>query len=840
MSGTQFPLEVRPQIPAELPRLPELANNLIYTWDRDLRHLFRQLNNALYEACNGNLGVFLRRLAQADLDAAARNPAYRDGYQRVIASYDAYHARQMPADLCAHLDPKQDLVAYFCFEFGFHESLPLYSGGLGILAADHCKAASDLAVPLVGVGLLYHQGFFEQHVDARGRQVEQYKTTQLEDLPLQIATDTDGREITVSVQIGTDNVRLRIWRGKAGHTTLYLLDSDLPDNRDVHRSITYRLYGGDESTRVMQEIVLGIGGVRALNALGIKPTVWHLNEGHAAFQIIERCHEKESEGMPFAAAIEQVAAATVFTTHTPVAAGHDVFSWGVIEQHLGHYLHSIGFEVGRLLQLANSGQPDRVNMTSLALRGSRHHNGVSKVHGRVASANERYIWPEIPPDENPIESVTNGVHLQTFLALEWVNLFDIRFSDWRANLSVPEYWSRIDSIPDHQFWSIRQELTAELFADVDKRLRRQHQANGIAHSTIERATRLLRQPARDVLVLGFARRFATYKRATLIFSERERLARLLNDPARPVVLIVAGKAHPHDEPGKRLIEQVYELSMKPEFVGKVLLVENYDLALARKLVAGVDVWLNNPEYPLEASGTSGMKAAINGAINLSVLDGWWAEGFDGSNGWGINPHDVAWDSDYRFREEGRDLIDLLENHVIPSYFEANATGAWIRMAKASMRTIIPRFNAERMVREYVEKLYCPAARQNRALATNHAAERLAEWKKRVGDQWHGVRLERIDAPRSQAAHGERIVVELRAQLAGLLPQDVRVECVVDPGEGPSMTFRANEVPSDSPSNAGFRIEFVPPFPGMQTYQIRMYPYHELLSHPFEMGRMLWI
>jgi starch phosphorylase len=302
---------------------------------------------------------------------------------------------------------------------------------------------------------------------------------------------------------------------------------------------------------------------------------------------------------------------------------------------------------------------------------------------------------------------------------------------------------------------------------------------------------------------------------------------------------VAGKAHPHDEPGKRLIEQVYELSMKPEFIGKVLLVENYDLALARKLVAGVDVWLNNPEYPLEASGTSGMKAAINGAINLSVLDGWWAEGFDGTNGWGINPHDVSWDSDYRFREEGRDLIDLLENQVIPSYFEAD-TGAWIRMAKASMRTIIPRFNAERMVREYVEKLYCPAARQNRVLATNHAAERLAEWKKRIGDRWHAVGLARIDTPKSQTTHGEHVVIELKAQLTGLLPQDVRVECVVDQNDGASMTFRATEVPSDSAPDVAFRIEFVPPFPGLQTYQVRMYPYHELLSHPFEMGRMLWI
>ncbi len=840
MSGTQFSLEVRPRIPAELPRLPELANNLIYTWDRDLRHLFRQLDNSLYEACGGNLNLFLRRLGQTTFDAAARNAAYLDIYQRVVASYDTYHAKTMPADLAACLDPKDDLIAYFCFEFGFHESLPLYSGGLGILAADHCKAASDLAIPLVAIGLLYHQGFFEQHIDVRGRQVEQYRTTRLEDLPLQLAVDSNGTPLEVSVLIGTDTVHLRIWRARAGHTTLYLLDSDLPSNGDAYRSITGRLYGGDESTRVMQEIVLGVGGVRALAVLGIQPTVWHLNEGHAAFQIVERCHALMTQGHSFAAALEHVAAATVFTTHTPVAAGHDVFNRGLIEHLLGPYLRSIGFETDVLLGLSHNGDRDRVNMTALALYGSRHHNGVSRVHGHVASVNESYVWPEIPPDENPITYVTNGVHLQTFLALEWVNLFDIRFGDWRTRLSDPEYWSCIETVPNHQFWSIRQELTSELFVDVEKRIRHQHESNGVASSTIDRATRLLNMPAKDVLVLGFARRFATYKRATLVFSERDRLAKLLNDPARPVVLIMAGKAHPHDEPGKRLIEQVHELSMKPEFIGKILLVENYDLALARKLVAGVDVWLNNPEFPLEASGTSGMKAAINGGINLSVLDGWWAEGFDGTNGWGIKPHDVAWDSEYRFREEGRDLIDLLENHVIPLYFDSESSREWIAMAKASMRTIIPRFNAQRMVREYVRNLYSPAARQNRALALDRGAERLAEWKQRVAQLWGGVRLTRVDAPQTQVAHGDTVVIDLRAQLAGLQPSDVRVECVVTQDELAPVSFSAIEVPAESGGDVAFRLQFAPPFAGQQTYQIRMYPFHELLSHRFEMGRMLWI
>jgi starch phosphorylase len=840
MSGTRFSLEVRPQIPSELRRLPEFANNLIYTWDRDLRGLFRQLDDGLYDACGGNLNVFLRRLAQSDLDRAAKDPTFITAYQRVATAYDAYHARQMPEELCRHLDPTQDLVAYFCFEFGFHESLPLYSGGLGILAADHCKAASDLALPLVAVGLLYHQGFFEQHIDARGRQIEQYTTTRVEDLPLALAVDADGRELRVAVPVGEANVDLRIWRGRAGHTTVLLLDSDVPQNHEAHRSITHRLYGGDGSTRVMQEIVLGIGGVRALQVLGIKPTVWHLNEGHAALQIIERCHARMRDGMSFGAAIEQVAAATVFTTHTPVAAGHDVFSWALIQQHLGPYLRSVGFDVGLLLDEPINSVPERLNMTALALRGSRHQNGVSKIHGEVASVNERYVWPEILPEDNPITHVTNGVHLQTFLALQWVNLFDVRFGDWRGNLSRPDFWSCIDAIPDHQFWSIRQELTAELFVDINKRLFRQHQGNGLASSTIDRATRLVHRPAEDVLVLGFARRFATYKRATLLFSERDRLARLLNDAERPVVLIMAGKAHPHDEPGKRLIEQVYELSMRPEFIGRVLLVENYDLALARKLVAGVDVWINNPEYPLEASGTSGMKAAINGAINLSLLDGWWAEGFDGNNGWGIKPHDVNWDSDYRFREEGRDLIDLLENQVIPLYFDSDSSRKWIALAKASMRSIIPRFNAERMVREYIEALYCPAARQHRRLADGQTAEALAGWKRRIVEQWPAVKIARIDTPPTYVRHADSVRFELRAELAGLAHDDMRVECVVSQDGRESRTFNATEAPSQAPGQALFQVEFKPPFAGHQTYQIRMYPYHELLSHPFEMGRMLWI
>ena len=849
MTGTRFSLEVRPRVPLNLARLPEVAGNLIYSWDRDLRQLFRYLDNELYDACGCNPTVFLRRVAQSRLDAASEDPGFIEAYTRVTSVYDSYHAKRMPAALRAHLDAEHDLVAYLCLEFGLHESVPLYSGGLGILAGDHCKAASDLALPFVAVGLLYRQGYFEQRLAESGEQVAHYNSTRFEDLPLTLLRDHDGRELRVTAPMGVEDVQLRIWSGRVGHTRLCLLDADLEANSEELRSVTHRLYGGDRTTRIRQEIVLGIGGVRAVRALGLAPTVWHMNEGHAAFQIIERCREHTASGLCFDVALETVAAANVFTTHTPVPAGHDVFDETLVEQHLGGYCERAGIALEQLIALGNDTQNHHLNMTALALRGSRHHNGVSRDHGDVAAAMERYVWPEVPAEENPLTYVTNGVHLPTFLALEWVNLFDIRFRDWRGNLSNESYWACIDDVPDHRFLSVRQELKETLRADVRRRLIDQHRRNGVAEATIERAVALLEDPHRDVLLVGFARRFATYKRATLIFSDADRLARLLGNEERPVVLIMAGKAHPHDEPGQALIRQVYGLAMSKPFLGRVHVVENYDLALARQLVAGVDVWLNTPEHPLEASGTSGMKAAMNGVINLSVLDGWWGEGFDGSNGWAIRPHDKRWDAAYRQHEEAHDLLETLERKVIPAYFDRGHTPHWVAMAKASMKTIIPRFNAERMVRHYVHHLYGPAARQGRRLAEHGArgATDLAAWKTRVRAAWPIVSMRRRDGAAVALEQGQLLHIELSLTLNGLTPADVRVECLVSeraddpPDRWRAFTFdlaagRHNE----GDGTFDCELSATPPFSGVQSYRIRMYPHHALLTHPFEMGRMCWV
>ncbi len=842
MPGTRFTIEVRPSLPEPLSRLAELANNLIYTWDRDLRRLFRRLDNDLYEACGANLKLFLRRVSQQTLNDAVNNPVFMQGFQHVLHSYDAYRSRTLRKGLEEHLDPGRDLVAYFCFEFGFHESLPLYSGGLGILAADHCKAASDLAVPLVGVGLLYHQGFFEQLINPEGQQQEHYATTDFDALPLTIATAADGAELHVTAPIGQDEVSLRIWQATAGNVQLVLLDSNLAENPEPLRSVTHRLYGGGQIDRIRQEIVLGIGGVRALRLLGLEPTVWHLNEGHAAFQIIERVREYMHEDGEFSgdfdAALERVAVGTVFTTHTPVAAGHDVFDDAEIAQELGPYLRQIGQDAERVLGVGRNDHPGHLNMTALALRGSRFHNGVSRVHGDVAAANERYIWPEVPPPENLPTYITNGVHLQTFLALEWVSLFDNRFPDWRSNLGNEAFWRCLDSIADHHLLDLRRELKQQLFANLKRRLVAQHRRNGLAESTIEKLTDF--EPSADALVLGFARRFATYKRAMLLFTDLERTVRLLTNPERPVLIIMAGKAHPHDEPGKALIQQIYQLSQRPELAGRLHMVENYDIALARSLVAGVDVWLNTPQHPLEASGTSGMKAGINGTINLSVLDGWWAEAYDGANGWAIRPHAPDWDDAYREREEANDLMDLLERHVVPTFFDDKP--AWAERARTSMRTLIPRFNAERMVREYVAQLYGPATRAARRLSADAGASRLVEWKRRVAACWDGVSISRDDTPQTQVGDGDKVTLSVSANLNGLDAGDVRVECLVENGmAGPPqkttiIPFR--HVGGSSPGR--FELCFQPPFPGLQSYRIRIYPCHELLTHPYEMGRMRWV
>lgn len=850
MAGKTFSIEIQPRIPSQLARLEELANDLLYSWDRSVRALFHRLDDELWQTSGHSPKVFLRRISQERLEEAIHDQVFMEDFNRVLSVYDTYKKSRHTSEIQS-LDPETDLVAYFCAEFGFHESLPIYSGGLGILAGDHCKAASDLAIPFVAMGLLYRQGYFTQTIDSLGNQIPHYATTDFADLPITPALDPKGNEVQVSVVSNNSTIHIKVWEARAGRIKLYLLDTDIPENNEDNRSITYRLYGGDKSTRIQQEIVLGVGGVRALAALGLKPTIWHINEGHSAFQIIERCYQLVRDGMPFNSAIELVAAGTIFTTHTPVPAGHDIFEHALIDKYLDNYETQLGISRDDFLSLGVSpGNQGGFNMTALAMRGSRFQNGVSRIHGTIASQMEGYVWPQIPHQENPISYVTNGVHVPTFLAREWLNLFDMRFKEWRNKLTDPSYWECIDEIPDHRYWSLRQSLKGEMMEHVWRRAVQQMRRNGCSEAQMKRLVRFIEPRETDILTLGFARRFATYKRATLLFSDPKRLERLLNDVDRPVILIFAGKAHPHDQPGQHLIRVIHEFSRRPEFEGRILLLEGYDMSLARKLVSGVDVWLNTPEYPLEASGTSGEKAGINGVINLSVLDGWWGEGCTSDNGWGIMPHGQEFDAEYRNQEEAKDLLDIIENEVIPMYYERDGRGysqEWVQMSKASMRTIIPNFNAQRMVKDYVNNFYSRANNHQKTLSANNnePAYEVAAWKTRVYDTWPKVKIRRIDEANGPILSGDSLPIRIAADLAGLSSDDVIVECIVGSEDRrgefqPYEHFIFEAIGQNENNETLFSINLKPSLPGKQLYKLRMYPSHRLLANRFESGCMLWI
>lgn len=845
---TQFRLEARPTLPEAIDRLEHLANDLFYSWDHGVRSLFFRIDPMLWQKVEHNPKIFLRRVAQARLDEASEDRAFMGEYRRILSSYDAYLEAEPVPEVLEALDPEQDLVAYFCAEFGFHESFPIYSGGLGILAGDHCKAASDLGLPFVAVGLLYRQGYFIQTIDARGHQVARYRHHSSDELPITPVLD-NGEQMTVSVPFPDREVFARIWQARIGHITLYLLDSNTPENSPEDRELTLQLYGGDSGTRISQEMLLGIGGARALVALGITPTVWHINEGHAAFLVLERCRMAMADNMAFEPALEAVAASTLFTTHTPVPAGHDIFPRDLLSERLGPYLEQSGLALDKVLALGSKNGDESFNMTCLGLRGSRYHNGVSRIHGQVASEMEGNIWPQVPAAENPIGYITNGVHVPTFLAPEWSSLFDIQAPSWKSELRNPEFWRFVDQIPDYHYWSVHKALKQQMAEFIVRCLQCQHQRNGTGHSVTERMVRPLVSSGQDALVIGFARRFATYKRATLIFSDLPRLEAMLTDPDRPVILVFAGKAHPQDNPGQQLIKVIHDLSMQPNLIGHILLLEDYDQAMARRLLSGVDVWLNTPEYPKEASGTSGEKAALNGALNLSVLDGWWGEGYDRTNGWAITPRDTRMDQEFRNQEEARDLLDLLELEVIPLYYQRASQGyseGWVSRSKTSMKSITPRFNSQRMVMDYVDRYYRPACVQGARLLADKGqlATELAQWKQRVRDAWPGVSLEVHGCVQASCQWDTPVDVAVEAVLNGLSPEDVRVECVVKrecsgtfDQPGPDSFLLAPD--GEENGRTRFKASIKPPYPGLQTLSLRMYPYHQAITHPLEMGAMLW-
>lgn len=848
--GTSFSLEVNPKIPRRLARLEQLAGNLWYSWDHATRALFARLHPALWEAVGHSPKAMLKRIDEQRLIEAAADPVFLNSFNRILSAFDSYHS-EPPSPRTFSPFGQNNLVAYFCAEFGFHESFPIYSGGLGILAGDHCKAASDSQVPFVGVGLLYRQGYFVQTIDSEGNQRAEYFDSDFEDLPINPVLRGDGSELRIELRLPDRSILVKVWQARIGHVSLYLLDTDLPENSEHDRDIAHRLYGGDGTTRIEQEIVLGFGGVRALAAMNIQPTVWHINEGHAAFLILERIRGLAPNGVGFDAALEAVAANTVFTTHTAVPAGHDHFPEKTIAPYLEPYCSEVGIGVEKVLSLGRTAAGGDFNMTTLAIRGSRYHNGVSRIHGGVSSRMLKDLWLQIPAEENPVTYITNGVHIPTFLAPEWGHVFDQFLGlGWMHRLEDPKTWEQIRDIPDHIFWSVRQYLKAQMLHLVRHRIRLQHFRNQGSESHLDRLLRFADPADPNVLTIGFARRFATYKRATLIFNNLEILREIISDPERPVLFIFAGKAHPADGPGQDLIRAVTRVARMPEFEGKILLVEGYDLRFARAHVSGVDVWLNNPVYPLEASGTSGMKAGMNGVINLSVRDGWWDEGYEGDNGWAIKPASSALEPERRDREEAQTLYEILQDRLLPLYYNRGRLGyspEWIHMAKRSIASLLPRYNAMRMLGEYVSKFYLPASKQGRRYVEPgfEGAKVVAAWKARVRAAWPGVAARRLDVPARRIQYGESIPVEVAVNLNGLVSEDVVVELLLsralsDPGDKQrSYEFSAAGV-IDGTREHRFVLNLQPELCGRLDYQVRVYPRHALLTHPFELGLMVWI
>ena len=850
MPGTTYQLEVNPHLPQRLIRLEELANNLWYSWDRPTRTLFSRLHPELWHAVGHSPKAFLKRVSQHRLVAAAADPVFLTSYNRVLSAFDSYRDAT-PAGAPASRLADDDLIAYFCAEFGFHESLPIYSGGLGILAGDHCKAASDLALPFVGVGLLYRQGYFTQTIDNEGRQHAQYTDTDFDDLPIVPVMRDNGTELSVTVSLPSRDVVAKVWRVQVGKVRLFLLDTDVEQNSVADRNIAHQLYGGDRGTRLEQEIVLGVGGARALHEMRLTPTVWHINEGHAAFLVLERMRQLTGQGLDFATALEAVAASTVFTTHTPVPAGHDHFSEDVIRRYFDGWCRELGIDCAELIALGRDPGGGEFNMTALAIRGSRFQNGVSRIHGGVSSRICAPLWPQIEPADNPLTYVTNGVHLPTFLSDEWHELFERQLGPgWDQRLADAKCQDAIRAIPDHLFWSVHQSLKAQMLELIRYRIMQQHLRNQGSEAHLDRTLRLADPTNPNVLTIGFARRFATYKRATLLFDDLTWLREIIAEPKRTVLFLFAGKAHPADHPGQEFLRRVAEVSRMREFEGQVLLIEGYDLQLARRLVSGVDVWLNNPTFPLEACGTSGMKAAMNGVINLSVLDGWWDEGYDGTNGWAIKPASATLGDAQRDREEVRTLYELLQDHVLPLYYNIGPAGyspGWVSMAKHSMASILPRFNSTRMVHEYLAKSYQRAARQWRRYAQSDfsGARAVAGWKAKVRASWHHVALRRIDQPLRRIAFGKKLRIEVAVNLDGVTPADIVVEMLFGrPGEGSAPQKPQTYELKDEGQIAGGRehlyaLDFTPELCGKIEYSIRVYPYHELLTHRFEMGMMIW-
>lgn len=856
---------VAPKLPSALEPLREMVYNLWWSWEPAARNLFRELDPELWEETYHNPLRVLQLLRQARLEEIAHNKKFLDQLHTTYKAFKAYidpnrkstysHRRSS-----GNRAPKQPSIAYFSAEFGFHESIPNYSGGLGILAGDHCKSASDLDLNFCAVGLLYRQGYFTQHILKDGSQQAVQLNQNFFHLPItEVCNPANDQPLHIQVEILNMPVFVKIWKLQVGRIPLYLLDTNLPENDSENCAITSQLYGGDHEMRIRQEMILGIGGIRALNALQLQPDVYHLNEGHAAFLGLERIRQLvQEQSLSFRAALQVVAASNIFTTHTPVPAGNDAFSRELIERYFHNYPKEVGID---FQEFFNLGQPNKkeeplsdslFGMTILALHTSRHANGVSALHGEVSKGLWEDVWDDIPRNEVPITHITNGIHTKTWAAAEFMELYSKYLGkDWEEHLTDKEYWRRVVDIPADVLWETHQRLKHRLIAFARKRVRVQRERIGEPPTQLREINQLL-DP--EILTIGFARRFATYKRGNLLFQDPERLLRLVHHPERPVQFVFAGKAHPRDEGGKKMIQEVYQMTRDPRFANRIVFIEDYDTLVGRRLYHGVDLWLNNPLRPLEASGTSGMKLPPSGGLNISVLDGWWCEGYNKKNGWAIGADIIMGSVELQNEVDIESLFTILETQVSPLYYvkpDGKLPIAWIQLMRESIRSIVPVFNTHRMVTEYNEKLYEPSAKAAAELKANacEKATELSQWKDKMRRDWPQVQLSNVqlqhDNHRIPILVGDPLIVSATVTLGSIQPEEVSVQIYYGP-------MRVNDISAahivemtnaevlDASKNI-YRYEGKIPKSDSGTYgfNVRVIPKHSTLTQEHELPLITW-
>jgi len=844
-----FTFNVVPKLPAELEPLRELVFNLWWSWEPSARRLFRHLDPELWHRTNHNPVRMLQLCRQARLDELAGDRPFLEELASVYAAFRAYLSRK---DTYAS-QRRKELIAYFSAEFGFHESIPNYSGGLGILSGDHCKAASDLGLNFVAVTLLYRHGYFKQQINKEGWQESVSLNQNFHHLPIQEVRTEGGEPLIVCVPMLDREVCAKIWEMRIGRITLYLLDTDIPENRPEDRHVTAQLYGGDLEMRIQQEIILGIGGVQALRAMGLEPSVYHMNEGHSAFLSLELIRRQVEEGgLDFRAGLQVVAAANIFTTHTPVPAGNDAFPRELMQRYFGEYPGRVGIGFDEFFSFgqATVHKEETFSMTILALRTSRHANGVSKLHGAVSRHLWRNVWAGVPEHEVPITSITNGIHTKTWLSPEFAALYDRYLPQWEERLTDVEFWRGVIDIPDDELWETHLTLKRRLVEFVRERVRAQRERCGESPEKIRQVNQIL-DP--EILTIGFARRFATYKRGTLLFSDLDRLKRILNHPERPVQFVFAGKAHPKDEGGKQLIQDVYRWSREQGLENRIIFVEDYDAYIGRRLTQGVDLWLNNPLRPLEASGTSGMKLPPNGGLNLSVLDGWWLESYNGKNGWAIGAEIEDGSVEFQNEVDSASLFHLLENQIIPLYYakpDGRLPIAWLQLMRESIRSITPVFNTQRMVQEYNELLYEPAAAAHAKLGRDGAvkAQEVARWKEAMRRLWPQIRVPagEVKVANSDKVNllvGQSLTVETRVYLGEVDPRWVRVQAYVGESHDNRLLDPSAVDLAESGRDANgahlYRGKVSVSESGAYGVNVRVIPYNPALTQAHELRLITW-